>query len=1042
MIALILMIDLESLRALTSMESDIVSGQETAWVLLKKLGEGDAGEVFLVESLLEKRAAILKRPGKSAFASDIVRQTAQITTEQKIIRALSAMFDMEPDFGLRTPHLLDQSKPGAAFSDRLFIILEQAPGFDLGLLARTARMGLFSGAETQAATPEERRFLQTLSEISAGGQGGLPARIVLSALHALLDLFARIHAHPFDVDGAQAHGILWNDVKPEHLFWDPRLARLTIIDWGNGQFLEIDGATKDRRFTLREDYRQFIEEMGRFLENSAPHLLTQLEWPERGNPEAYSSPAIAALHERIQAALQQELTGLNETRRRERDVLRGETALENPLAELEAVHRQIIGYGELPDYPGALRFALEQSNQMVAQERAGHDRIERIGDLCEWAVGLPGSNTSALQMIAHLARVAGRSTAPGGDPQRIALREAVAAALQADWTGMLWSLVSALRGAPEPPWWAELVSTIRQLALGSEVEDEVQPLRTARRTLLTLQSMLERLREQPGGNESLEHLQSLVRHLRAEIIPNWLSIDPPPPFSGLAYSDIEEILPEIGAFLPEGRDAILRALDLPRAQVQRVLHHWQRGEFEAARGELHRLLMLDPDRKRVLHAEQALLDVPEWLASVQAGPQDGEHYQRFVTDMEFTGRELRNQIGPAGWLDLILDGCRQLRRGVWPPDLFTTLPLLVQEMPWLARFERRERLPQTAGANGGQPAGDAALPGSGAGFPAVSGVTRGTLGPEQDLQLLPPLDGWIAEARGSSARVFGGLLRDEHSQLTPAAIKLMRMDKVDYALPLFREEVLVLNALRDVPGVTPLLECGYLKIENDGNLPSERETSIDPTLAGSLIRISPRAGQDFINQLDMRIGEGWTPYLAIEQRDPRHNLLALCDAGLTAGRFRPVTELLLIAIQICEILAEAHNRNIVYRDHKILHYYWLEEMRGVFVIDWNVARLHPDGLSEYDKQMDLVQFGARALHHILTGRTAPGALPLGPTRPEEIEAAAKSYQAQWTYDDQRLPEDLREILERVLAGEYNNATHLRDALKAAFLQLPDLSFQV
>ncbi len=127
---------------------------------------------------------------------------------------------------------------------------------------------------------------------------------------------------------------------------------------------------------------------------------------------------------------------------------------------------------------------------------------------------------------------------------------------------------------------------------------------------------------------------------------------------------------------------------------------------------------------------------------------------------------------------------------------------------------------------------------------------------------------------------------------------------------------------------------------------------------------------------------------------------------MTGGIYRPVAELLLMSIQICEILQEAHNRNIVYRDHKILHYYWLEAMHGIFTIDWNVARLHPEGLSNYEKQMDMVQFGARALHHILTGRTAPGALPLGPTRPEEIEQAAKSYEAQWTYDDQRLPEDL------------------------------------
>ena len=88
-----------------------------------------------------------------------------------------------------------------------------------------------------------------------------------------------------------------------------------------------------------------------------------------------------------------------------------------------------------------------------------------------------------------------------------------------------------------------------------------------------------------------------------------------------------------------------------------------------------------------------------------------------------------------------------------------------------------------------------------------------------------------------------------------------------------------------------------------------------------------------------------------------------------------------------------------------------------------------------DVQFDLVQFSARALHHILTGRPAPGALPLGPNRPDEIESAARSYDAQWTYDDQRLPQSLRDILERALIGEYQSATPLREDLYVIFQKL-------
>jgi hypothetical protein len=83
-----------------------------------------------------------------------------------------------------------------------------------------------------------------------------------------------------------------------------------------------------------------------------------------------------------------------------------------------------------------------------------------------------------------------------------------------------------------------------------------------------------------------------------------------------------------------------------------------------------------------------------------------------------------------------------------------------------------------------------------------------------------------------------------------------------------------------------------------------------------------------------------------------------------------------------------------------------------------------------------VQFGARALHHILTGRPALGALPLGPNRPEEIEQASASYPVKWTYDDERLPLRVKDILERVLNQGYTQVRELRAHLAQVYQEIP------
>ncbi len=1020
------------------MVGDILSGRQANWTLIKKLGEGDAGEVYLVESLADQRRAILKRPTNSAFSGDVARQSAQIETEGKILAILHPLFESQPEAGFSAPALLDTSQPGTEHSERLFIVIEQAPGIDLGSLARLGALGFENhSAFNGQLSPEEIHFLNTLNN-----SGKVPERILIAALQRLIDALERVHTHNFEANGHSWSGVLWNDVKPDHLFWDPRRARLTVIDWGNSQFLEADGATPDRRYSILDDYRQLAEEMGRLLTLVAPDLKRRLEWPERFAPEDGSSEALSALKDRLKDALKEADQTQAELRKREAELLRPAPAGENPLEPLEEVQRQIIAGGELPDYPGALAFC-NAHGSLLAHE----DQLDTLRQMSEWAGRLPGAHPDAWRLTARLAQITSRSE---GAPRRHFL-EAVQSVTGEDWESAMWSLAEAVQNAPEPDWWYDLSSLVRRQQLALEA-DAITPLVSVKRTLLTLQSIARSLedklarqplsgssgvaRQQPApqkdsgvtGNATqaqLDVIRGLIRKLQEEILPNWRRIDPTPPHASLTYSDVEPFLTEIAPVLPEAQQIIARALAQPRTQVKQVLDAWNRKDFPAAGHGLRQLLLWDPDRQRTLRAGSALVNAQVWLKRLQMGPLRGESMLDFATTLEFEGRELRNQVGPAAWLDRLLEGCKKLRRGTWPVELTESDSDFIAEMPWIQKFDRGERF-----AAPPDPSEQAA-----AHAPVLKGTLEARLGKEGDLLLKDPLDTWVPEARGSSARVYLGTLKDVFGRPYQAAVKLMRMDKIEYALPLFHEEALVLAALKDVPGVSHMLECGFIRFDDDAALPADSAHNPARHLTGEALRLGLDQTQAFTEELAARVKEGWVPYLAIEKRNQKDNLLRFCDAGSTRGRFLPVTELVRMSVQICDVLQAAHDRRIVYRDHKILHYYWQNEDHAVYIIDWNVARLHPDGLSEIEIHMDLVQFGARALHHILTGRTAPGALPMGPTRPEEIEAADESYSTQWTYDDQRLSQDLKDILERALGGGYTSAASLGADLKRSYLEI-------
>ena len=323
------------------------------------------------------------------------------------------------------------------------------------------------------------------------------------------------------------------------------------------------------------------------------------------------------------------------------------------------------------------------------------------------------------------------------------------------------------------------------------------------------------------------------------------------------------------------------------------------------------------------------------------------------------------------------------------------------------------------------------------------------LGFEAGAYLAEPLDTWLTaglrdyavpEAAGSSARVFrlknwalaGARQKD-------AAFKVMRHDKIGYASPLFLQEINILAAMQGKAGFTRLLKMGYFKPEVNVRWPGEiapLTKSLELEASGTQIRgqaVSYEVDEadGMLTEYEQRLVAGWLPYLILEHRW-EDNLYLLCDAGYTRGGFHKnltMQQVLQIAIQICDLLAYAHHKGALYLDHKLLHYYWNDLRQQVIMIDWNIGRWNPDSISLESQQFDLLQFSSRALHHIFTGRQAPGSVAVGPNRPEEIENSPRHYKASYPYDVQkRLNLEEMGFLEQALDGVFTSAESMSEAL--------------
>jgi hypothetical protein len=228
-----------------------------------------------------------------------------------------------------------------------------------------------------------------------------------------------------------------------------------------------------------------------------------------------------------------------------------------------------------------------------------------------------------------------------------------------------------------------LAQEIRQEKLGASPQ-AVTPFTALNRLL---HAILSSTMESNGQADTVGSHDETVRSIKDNLIPRWRAAEPDPPASGIEYLEVEEFLPSFISLVPSAGRMLEFALEMPVSQSRIVMDAWQRQDFDLASQALRRLLLWDPDRLRVFSADKAVQSTPGWLESLLRGPEQGEPLQDYVTRLELQGRDLRNSVGPAGWLDERLNVLSRLRRESDPADLVAEVPLIRDFMGWIFNME-------------------------------------------------------------------------------------------------------------------------------------------------------------------------------------------------------------------------------------------------------------------------------------------------------------------------------------------------------------------
>ncbi len=598
-----------------------VTGRKRVWQLLETVGKGDAGEVLRVQAELGREQGVMKRPVQNVSGGTIVRQATQIENEGKILALLDGLDVERHSRKIHTPLLMDQSIEGTSSSANLFIISEEVSGVSVSELLR-------------------RKM-----------QGGSPISqvIVLKVLAGAFQLLQKVHEK----------GVIWNDVKMDHIFWDAEVNTLSFIDWGNS--LKLNSQNSDEKANPLLDYRQLLEEGRALMEQTSPELIADIGWPlSAGNLDDLEINHLQMRVEYMETYLTMRIIEYKLLFSRYLKSLNTLDGLKQTLDLMQAL-QQLGVEVDITDLLSA-----SQTYVLDLLDR-GEDKLAREAfRLLE--AELSGTLSPNWQLAGFLLEHYGES-----DPAILA--KMLHAVFESNWVDAAWIYRTSFLAEGTSPIGDSVINSMRTLQLNlkpyAQIINDLETLRQQSRR------WLETALQKKIDPESISTLQNLTDRV-SQIQASWQNLVPGEKL-GDKFLLLRQVLEYFANLQLRPATDLQTSLLAAMSRIREIYRAWAESDLATARKQTRELFLLEPSLAYLSDLEADFARMIDWLDTLNQGPSDHQAVNKFSAALLDSLPPLAGRIGEVPWLTSLLHALSSMkaaqaieslreesRRGQWP----------------------------------------------------------------------------------------------------------------------------------------------------------------------------------------------------------------------------------------------------------------------------------------------------------------------------------------------------------------------------------------